>query len=120
MKNQQQSRDKKMEAQFPPDLTYFLNKIHESVRGSDKWEYGAIHVSMIREIVEKFKSALEKSEIAEVGSTVENQIERLEFPLAELSKYFTEKGQGRLGKEDAQIFATFVSCEIDEGSVVGS
>ena len=114
MKHQRQSRDEKMEALFPPNLTYLLNKIHESARGSDKWGYGACHVSKIREIIEKFKLALEKSEIAEGGPTIENQIEQLEYPLAELDKYFTEKGQGRLGKEDAQIFTTFVSREILE------
>ena len=39
---------------------------------------------------------------------IEYQLERLEYPLAQLREYFEEKGEGRLNSDDAQIFTSFV------------
>ena len=108
MGHRAQYRDQKLLALFPPKLSYWFEKVYGAARGSAVSEVGEIHLSMIREVVEGFKAALEKREIAGAYSRVEDQLERLEYPLAQLSEYFAAQGRGRLNANDAEVFTFFL------------
>ena len=114
MEHREQFRAEKLAAVFPTVLHYYFEKIYESARGTDAWEYGALHVSIIREIVEKFRAALAQRQIAGAYQGVEFQLTQLEYPLSQLTDYFGQKGKGRLNERDAEIFISFVEREISE------
>jgi hypothetical protein len=114
MEHREQYRDEKLTALFPTVLHYYFEKIYESARGNNAWEYGTLHVSLIREIVEKFKAALTQREIAGAYQGVEYQLTQLEYPLNQLAEYFGQRGKGRLNERDAEIFVSFVENEISK------
>ena len=110
IEHRQQFRDEKLVALFPPVLSYYFEKVSAAVQGSRSCEYGAVHLELIGEVVEKVRTALERRRIdgAYPPLGIEYQLERLEYPLAQLREYFEEKGEGRLNSDDAQIFTSFV------------
>ena len=110
IEHRQQFRDEKLVALFPPVLSYYFEKVSEAVQGSRSCEYGAVHLELIGEVVEKVRTALERRRIdgAYPPLGIEYQLERLEYPLAQFREYFEEKGEGRLNSDDAQIFTSFV------------
>jgi hypothetical protein len=114
MEHREQFRDEKLAAIFPVVLHYYFEKVYESARERGAWEYGALHVSLISEIVETFKAALVRREIAGAYPGVEYQLKLLEYPLAQLGEYFAEKGEGRLNAYDAEIFTSFVEHEMSK------
>ena len=123
MEHQNQFRDEKLAALFPPQLSYHFEKVYEAVRGGDGWEYEARNLPLIREVFENFKAALEMREIIGSDTYMEYRIKRLQYPLAQLAEYFSERGEGRLNTNDVEIFTSFVqdemsnlqemACEID-------
>jgi hypothetical protein len=114
MEHREQFRDEKLAALFPAVLHYYFEKLYEAIRGNDVWEYGASHVALIGEIVEKFRAALVRRQIAGAYQGVEYQLKLLDYPLGQLREYFAQKGQGRLNANDAEIFTSFVENEISK------
>lgn len=114
MEHRKKFRDEKLAALFPETLHYYFEKVYQAARGSGLWEYGAIHVSLIGKVIEKFKMALEKREIAGAYPGIEYQLEQLEYPLAQLVEYFAEKGEGRLKTKDVEIFTSFLQNEMSK------
>ncbi len=112
MEHRELFKNEKLEALFPETLHYYLEKVYESILGNHSWEYGAIHVSQIREIITKFNAALENRRIAGAYPGVEYQLKLLEYPLSQLAEYFAHKGAWRLNANDAEIFTSFVQSEI--------
>ncbi len=94
MEHRQLFEKEKLEALFPETLHYYFEKVYESIRGNHGWEYGAIHVSQIREIVVKFNAALENRRIAGAYPGVDYQLELLEYPLNQIAEYFAHRGSG--------------------------
>ena len=113
MEHRQQFRDEKLVTLFPRAMSYYFEKVYEAVRGR-AWENGTILVARIREIVEGFKAALERRQIAGAYESVEYQVERLDYPLTQLGEFFAKKGEGRLEPEDAEIFTFFVRSEMSK------
>ena len=114
MEHRQLFENETLEALFPEPLRYYFEKVYESIRGNHGWEYGTWHVSLIREIVEKFNAALENRRIAGAYPGVEYQLKLLEYPLSQLAEYFAHKGQWRLNEKDAEIFTSFVQSELSK------
>ena len=114
MEHRKKFRDEKLAALFPETLHYYFEKVYQAARRSALSEYGALHVSLIGKVIENFKSALEKREIAGAYCGVEDQLNQLEYPLAQLSEYFADKGEGRLNAKDAEIFTSFLQNEMSE------
>ena len=114
MEHRQLFENETLEALFPEPLRYYFEKVYESIRGNHGWEYGTCHVSLIREIVEKFNAALENRRIAGAYPGVEYQLKLLEYPLSQLAEYFAHKGQWRLNEKDAEIFTSFVQSELSK------
>lgn len=114
MEHRELFRDEKLASLFPGVLPYYFEKVYESARGDGAWEYGAFHVSLIGEIVEKFRAAFLNRQIAGAYPGVEYQLKQLDYPLVQLVQYFAEKGKGRLNPNDAEIFTSFVESEISK------
>ncbi len=112
MGHPKQFRNEKFEAMFPPTLHYYFEKIFESARGTRPRELGAHHVTLISKVVEKFKAALAQRQIAK--AIIEHQLEQIEYPLNQLTEYFSQEGNGRLNKRDAEIFTSFVEYELSK------
>lgn len=108
IEHREQFRDEKLAALFPSVLSYYFEKVSDAVSGSRSCEYGAIHVRLIGEVVEKVRTALERRGIDGAYPGVEYQLEQLEYPLVQLREYFEENGEGRLNSDDARIFTSFV------------
>ena len=108
MEHREKFKDDKLSAIFPPVIHYYFEKVYESTHGTNSSEYGTIHVDLIREIVEKFKAALAQRGIAGAYPAVAHQLASLEYPFAELSEYFAQKGNGRLNDKDADIFTSYL------------
>jgi hypothetical protein len=114
MEHREQFREEELTALFPGTLHYYFEKVYESARGSEAWEYGALHVSLIKDIVEKFRTALGQRAIAGAYRAVDYQVELLNYPLTQLAEYFAQRGKGHLNEKDAEIFTSFVESEISK------
>lgn len=108
IEHREQFRDEKLAALFPPVLSYHFEKVSDAAQGSFPFEYGAVHLGVVSEVVGKVRTALERRRIDGAYPGIEHQLERLEYPLAQLREYFEEKGAGRLNSDDAQVFTSFV------------
>ncbi len=116
MEHRQEFRGEKLVALFPQTLSYHFEKVYEAARGRGAWEWenGTIHLSRIGEVVKDLQAALETRQIAGDYPGIEYQVERLEYPLAQLGEFFAERGEGRLNPEDAEIFTSFVQSGMAE------
>lgn len=114
MEHKERYRDEPLAEVFPPALDYYFEKIYQSVRDDSSWQYGAVHIELIREILDRFQTALEERQLAGVYDSVDYKVAQLAYPLHELTQFFREKGTGRLNSDDAEIFAAFVQNGISE------
>ena len=113
MEHRKKFRNEKLAELFPATLTYYFEKVYEAARESGGgWEFGTLHISLIGGVIEKFRTTLDRRQIAGAYSGVEYQLKRLAYPLAELDEYFKEKGAGRLNANDAEIFIFFLQEEM--------
>ena len=114
MEHREKFKSEKLEELFPPLLTYYFEKLYESILSNHVWGDGADYVSQIHEIITNFNAALENRGIAGAYPGVEYQLQLLEYPLSQLAEYFAHKGEWRLNANDAQIFTSFVQNEISK------
>lgn len=114
MEHREQFRADKFVALFPDVLDYYFEKVYQSARSPNSWEYGAMHVNLIGGVVEKFKAELTRRGIAGAYQGVEGELELLEYPLAQLGDFFTRRGTGRLNERDAEIFTSYVERGMSE------
>ena len=110
MKHKEGFKNEKLEKLFAPVLPYYFEKVYESIRSKHSSEYGAMHVSLIREIVEQFLTALADRQIAFEDSKYLR--DKIGYPSDQLIEYFTCRGEGRLNTKDAAIFTSFLQNEI--------
>ena len=114
MEHRERFRADKFVELFPGILHYYFEKVYQSTRSPNSWEYGAMHVKLISEVVEKFKAELTRREIAGAHQGVEGELELLEYPLTQLADFFTQQGKGRLNERDAEIFTSYVESGMSE------
>jgi hypothetical protein len=113
MKHRDQFKDKKLADIFPQTLSYYFEKIGESIHGSKSSEFGAIHVKIIAETVDRFKDALSERGILEAYDSISYELDLIEYPLGELRKFFENQEESKLNSKDAYIFTYFISKHID-------
>ncbi len=114
MEHRGKFKDEKLAPVFPGVLQHYFEKAYESTHGTRGWQYGAMHVQLIAEVVAKFRAALERRGIAGAYWGVEEQLKSLDYPIAQLTEYFADEGNGRLNEQDAVIFTSFVQREMSE------
>ena len=104
--------DESLEDCYPQALDYFFEKILEAVRGDSSVECGEAYVSLISEILENFKSALDKRKILGAYLGIDSQLEQLEDPLQKLAQIFENKGEKKLNATDAYSLTKFVQSGV--------
>lgn len=107
-------RDTKLVDAFPAVLDYYFQEVFESTHGSKPAEYGGLHVKLIQEAVERFKSALHNRASCGAYDAVEYHIRLVEYPLEELAGYFRSPRPSRLNEQDAYIFASFAQDQMEQ------
>ena len=107
-------RDKKLGDAFPPTISYYFEKLYESIHGKTSPQFGAMHVKLVAEAVERFKALLAERGSSGAYDSVEYQIQLVEYPLAELASYFENPDESRLNAQDANIFIHFIQGQVSE------
>jgi hypothetical protein len=104
----------RLQDSFPAVLHYYFEKLFEAVHGSMPAEWGSAHVKLISEVIQTFKTKMEKRGILKAYQSVTYHFELLEYPTMELSLYFAEPKSSALNNKSAYIFAFFVEKHVDE------
>ncbi len=120
MKHKKKFANERLRDIFPPTLSYFIEKIIESIYGGKPAEYGQIHVKIISDLIYKFKSALISRGVYDAYDTVKYEIELLEYPIEELRKYFDKFDKSHINQKDAYIFAYFVKKRMESLKEIAS
>jgi len=107
-------KSERLQSSFPSVLHYYFEKLYESIHGSKPAEFGSIHVKLIADTVESFKNQLGKRGLLKVYDSVTYLLDLLEYPIGQLSLYFTEPKTSGLNDRSAYIFAFFIEKHIDE------
>ena len=107
-------RDKKLTDAFPPTTGYYFEKLYESILGNASPQFGAMHLQLIAEAVDSFKSLLAERGSAGAYDGVEYHLQLVEYPLGELRSYFENPGESRLNAQDANIFIHFIQGQLSE------
>lgn len=99
---------------FPSVLHYYFEKVFEAVHGNKPVEFGATHVKAIGEVVDNFKSKLERRGTLKAYDSVIYLLELLEYPIKELSSYFSGASSSIGDSKTAYIFTFFLMKHMDE------
>ena len=105
-------RDEPLAGVFPTNLDYYFEKLDEAACGNESWEFGTLHINLIREVVEQFQAALAKRQVTGVYENIEHLIDQITYPLEQLTQFFEAQGKGRLNARDAVIHIAFVQCKV--------
>ncbi len=98
---------------FPQTIRYFLGKLFEATSGEDKYSLGAMHLDLIQNCLDDFRSKLEARSEWDVYESINYHYEQLSYPMAELKMYFDSKSDSKLNDKDAYIFVSFLVEHID-------
>lgn len=107
-------RDQKLEDSFPSTLSYYFKKIGDAIDGSAPSEFGAMHVHMVAEVIEAFKERLKERGILQAYDSVVYLTDLIEYPIQELTRYFTDATDTSLNAKSARIFVFFIDKHIEE------
>lgn len=99
---------------FPKVLHYYFEKVYEAIHGNTPAEFGSTHIKLIAEAIEAFKAKLDKRGILKAYNSVTYLLELLDYPISQLSEYFTQPNSSALGNKSAYIFAFFVERQLEE------
>jgi hypothetical protein len=115
--NRQEEEHKKMHKEillvdsFPPSMNYLLGKIFEATNSVSTGNLGQMHVSLIVDIIDDFKSKLEDRSEWGIHDSIDFHYQQITYPLEELKGFFN--GDSKLNEKDAYIFTSFVSNQLD-------
>ncbi|WP_425057965.1 hypothetical protein SCACP_25490 [Sporomusa carbonis] len=103
----------KFESIFHENRNYYISKIYDGIeRPKEFKEYGKIHLKLIKEMIELFKSELEKRKPLRTFSIIEFTYNELQYPINKLEAYFN--GNKTINKKTALIFTSFIGCQIEK------
>lgn len=107
-------KSERLQDSFPSVLNYYFEKLYESIHGSKPVEFGSMHAKLIAEAVESFKNQMERRSILKVYETVTYLLDLLEYPIEQLSLYFTDRSSSSLNSKSAYVFAFFIEKHVEE------
>lgn len=107
-------KSERLQNSFPSVLHYYFEKLYEAIHGNKPAEFGSIHIKLIAETLESFKNQMEKRGILKAYDSVTYLLELLEYPVRQLSLYFSETNSSILNDKSAYIFAFFIEKHMDE------
>ncbi len=106
--------DQKLEDIFPSTLGHYFAKIGDAIDGSKPREFGAMHIHLVTEVIKAFKERLKEREILQAYDSVVYLINLIEYPIQELTMYFTDATHNYLNARSAHIFVFFIDKHIEE------
>lgn len=112
MKHREQHKGAKLSTCFPETLTYYFSKIFEAIHSSQSYPLGKMHVDLVAECLTKLRAMLEKRGEWGIYDSIDYEYELLEYPIQQLTLFFTDPSTSRLSSKDAYIFCAFVSEQI--------
>lgn len=112
MKHRALHKDEKLSHCFPETLGYYFSKIFEAIHSPRTYPLGAMHVQLVAECLTNMRALLEKRGEWGIHDAVTYEFELLEYPLAELQVFFTDRASSTLNDKDAYIFCSFVREQI--------
>ena len=104
-------RDTKLASAFPATTDYYFEKLYEAVHGRHP-EFGHLHVKLLVEAIERFKSMLAERGLAGAHDSIEYHLDLIGYPLKQLDTYFAAPSTSKLTERDAFIFVHFVKNEV--------
>jgi len=113
MEHRKKHRGEKLEDAFPQTLTYYYEKISESIHGGKPPEFGALHVKLVSEAIEKLKNMLMTRGLLDAYDSISYHLDLVEYPLGELVRYFSAPQDSKLNAKDAYIFLSFIREQVD-------
>ncbi len=114
MAHRENHRETKLQDLFPQTLGYYFQKIYEATRGGTAFPAGGNHVGLVRECLANFRGALQKRGEWDIHDSVSYHMDLIDYPLAEIEKYFANRESAKLNEKDAFIFSSFVESQIEE------
>lgn len=102
----------KLAAAFPATLGYYHEKISETIDGRMPGSFGAGLLEQIAGYVATFKEELAKRDSLDAYEAITYEFELLEYPIAELFKFFSTPQESKLNEKDAMIFHHFIRSHI--------
>lgn len=112
MEHRSEHRDEKLQHVFPDALSYYFSKITEAIHSPTYFPIGGMHVDLVSECLTRLKHLLEKRGEWGIYDSVNYEYELLEYPLAELKSFFTNRAASKLNAKDAYILCAFVREQI--------
>jgi len=107
-------KDEKLAAIFDKQLGYYFEKICEGCHSThDRREFAAMHVTILIDMVSKFRSALTERGVLPSYEGLRLEIEEAEYPLAELRKYFASDPKNTLNEKSSNIFAFYLKHQFE-------
>ena len=97
-----------------PELDSSFKQLYDVARGNESWEFGTRNMNLIREVVERFKTALEKRQLTGAYDNIEHLIDQITCPLEQLTQLFEGQGKERLNPIDTDIHIAFVKSKVAE------
>lgn len=91
---------------------YLMQKIYETLNNPG-YNLAIVNLNVLKEILEKFKSAMIEREIYEAHYGIKNNLAQIDYALESLVKYFNNTSN-KLTKQDAHIFTFFLEHQITE------
>jgi hypothetical protein len=107
-------RDQKLEDIFPSALGYYFAKIGDAIDGNRPREFGAMHIHWVSEVIKAFKERLKERGILQAYDSVVYLINLIEYPIEELTMYFTDATHTSLNAKSAHISVFFIDKHIEE------
>jgi len=116
-KHKQKFKGRNLEAIFPAQMDYYLEKMREATRDSTSLPIGRASFEAVRNILNSFKAALQDRELGiDTYPGVYDVWEDLQYPLAALGRYFNLEAEKGFIPENqtANIFVWYVGLKMDE------
>ena len=114
MAHKKEFQNEKLTEIFPHTLSYFCEKISETINGRMPTSFGAGMVDIIKTHLSNFKDALDRRGLFDSLDVIRYHYLQLDYPLAELKTYFSTPDNSKLNEKDAYIFLSFVKQHLNE------
>jgi hypothetical protein len=111
-------RDQKLQNIFPSMPINYLAKIYDAIDGRIPWEFGAMHIELVAKVIEAFKERLKERGILQAYDSVVDLINLIDYPIQELTTYFTDAANTSLSEKSAHIFVFFIDKHIEELKII--
>jgi hypothetical protein len=108
MAHRKKFRENTLADAFPQTLGYYHEKISETIDGDMPGSFGGGLLEDIAGYIETFKERLRERGSLDAYDAVTCELERLEYPIAELLKFFSQPQESKLNEKDANIFHFFI------------